>query len=269
MSDMGRRSRAFDVGRVVNRTFGVLAANGAAFAILGVALYAVPQMGAAWLMYQTWGPTLYPDVTTGTPEVWGIFVLVALGSVIFAVISQTLLQGAAIHLAVEDLKGRNAGVGDAFGVALRNLLPLIGLGILQTIATMFGIFLLILPGVLMMLAWAVTVPSLVVEKTGVLGAFGRSRDLTRDHRGSIFLLGLVFVVATAIVVGIIQSLITAAIAGATGAEQGLLWTTIFVEPVISAITAVIGAVGVGALYFELRWLKSSNDVAEDLAAIFD
>src|SRR3546814_14393610 len=47
--------------------------------------------------------------------------------------------------------------------------------------------------------WAVVAPALVEERTGVFGAFGRSRELTKGARWKVFGLELILLVAMWIV----------------------------------------------------------------------
>ena len=65
-----------------------------------------------------------------------------------------------------------------------------------------------MPGVLLALAWSVAAPVLVMERTGVFGAFTRSAELTRNHRGAIFALailaGVVGFIIQALATGIVR-----------------------------------------------------------------
>ena len=70
--------------------------------------------------------------------------------------------------------------------ALKLVLPLIGLGILQTLAVLGGVVLLIIPGIIFALAFSLSASTLVVEKKGVIESMKRSWNLTKGHRGGIF-----------------------------------------------------------------------------------
>jgi uncharacterized membrane protein len=74
------------------------------------------------------------------------------------------------------------------------VLPLIGLGILHSLAVAVGFMLLIVPGVMLYMMWSVAAPALVAERNSVFAAFGRSRFLTRGARWKIFALQLVIIV---------------------------------------------------------------------------
>ena len=91
-------------------------------------------------------------------------------------------------------EGRQATFGESLSTALRVFLPLIGLSILFGLGIMFGLILLIVPGIMLMVAWAVAVPALVVERCGVIDALRRSAELTKGSRWKIFGLFLIILV---------------------------------------------------------------------------
>ncbi len=57
--------------------------------------------------------------------------------------------------------------------------------------------LLVVPGIIVALMWSFVTPVLVVERTGLIDTFQRSRDLTRGHRWA--LLGLIVVYSLVVV----------------------------------------------------------------------
>ncbi|WP_438801690.1 hypothetical protein, partial [Enterobacter hormaechei] len=71
------------------------------------------------------------------------------------------------------------------------ILPMIAIGLIAGIGVGIGLLLLIVPGVILWLVWAVVTPAYVQEKVGILEAFGRSAELTKGARGGIFLTMLI------------------------------------------------------------------------------
>jgi hypothetical protein len=69
---------------------------------------------------------------------------------------------------------------------VRLAIPAILSQLLYVVAVLIGTVLLIVPGIIASLAFYVVLPCLVIEKTGVIGAFRRSADLTRGRRGRLF-----------------------------------------------------------------------------------
>jgi len=63
----------------------------------------------------------------------------------------------------------------------------------------FACFALIVPGILLLIMWSLSVPAMVLENKGVLDSMSRSSDLTRGSRGRIFVIWLLFVVLAIVV----------------------------------------------------------------------
>src|SRR5471030_3189351 len=129
----------FEISRVIERMFGVLAANFPVFALLSLILAGLPAVatGFARLQVGALGGGFYPI---------GFLVSVA---------ASALLQGALIHGTVSDLNGRRATLGECLRTALLHLLPLVAIGLVAGIATFLGLVFFIVPGVLIALAFSV------------------------------------------------------------------------------------------------------------------
>jgi hypothetical protein len=182
-------------------------------------------------------------------------------------IAMNILQAGVIHGTVDDLNGEKADFKDCLVTGARFLLPVIGISILTGLAVAVGLVLLIVPGVLMMLAWCVNIPVVVVERKGVFEAFGRSAELTRGHRGAIFLLLVIYAVIAWIVSAVGLALtggldLAALSAGGFKPAQWALLT------VFQLVEALVGAAGVASIYYELRSIKDGVGPST-LAAVFD
>ena len=71
----------------------------------------------------------------------------------------------------------------------------VGASILAGIAIVIGLILLIVPGLFLITIWAVIVPVIVIERSGALASFGRSRELVRGRGWHVFAtLVLVYVI---------------------------------------------------------------------------
>jgi hypothetical protein len=248
-----RTTGTFDFGRVVQRTFGAIGRNFVPFILLALLLTGVPAYITAFAQFQ---------VTTeggdGFEAVW-IFLITTLVGVCTACV----LQAALVDGAVADLNGGRASFGRGLKVGMRMLLPVLSIALLLVLGVALGLLLLIVPGVILMTMWAVAVPAEVVERTGTLESFGRSRALTRGHRWSVFFL---------LVLSILASTLIGALAGATiGAIGGFTDTQAFLLPASAAVGqafgSVISSVGAASLYVELRQTKDGVG-PEALAEVF-
>ena len=97
----------------------------------------------------------------------------------------------------------------------------------------------LVPGLMMAVAWIVAAPALVVERTGVFGAFSRSAQLTRGRRWVLFALGVIFFIAVFIVQQVLLSLVRAVRLAAI--EHKAL---IALHPVIVAAGGALAVIGI-------------------------
>jgi hypothetical protein len=190
----------------------------------------------------------------------------AFAGILVSMIGGIVLQGALTRASLDDLGGKGAGLSGALAAGFGLILPLIGLGILMTLGQALGLLLLIVPGIYLMLRWAVAAPVLVTEGIGVTAAMARSADLTENHRWAILGLGLLFML---LVYGamILVAYIVPQFTGSMDLMQGAQIAG-YVQTGATVFTSIIGAVGAASIYFELRQIKEGVGVTE-LANVFD
>lgn len=236
-----------DIARVISQTFSVLGRNFVTYLLLSLLLSGIPV-----------AIINYAQVT-----VFGVqganFSMASISSslvgVVAAVIAASVLQGALVYATVQDMNGRKPSLGECLATGLRAFLPLLGVSILFGLAIVGGMILLVVPGIMIAVAWCVCVPVLVAERTSVTGAFGRAGALTRGNRWRIFGL-FVLVWIAAIVVGAIVGAITLGLAFSGGSADAVAIATspiqILTNVVSNAITSAVTSTGIAVLYVELR-----------------
>jgi len=191
------------------------------------------------------------------PVAFGLFLLVAVingiiaGSLILlplglavSVVAATLYQGMVVGLVRDVQDGRrDASVGELIEATWPVVLPLIGAGILAGLGIGIGFLLFIIPGLILLTIWSVIAPVIVVERSGVIDAFGRSRALVKGNGWPVF--GVIFVVflITAIASGILGA-IGAGISDSFGMR-------VLVNVIASTLTAPIAALAASTIYFNL------------------
>ncbi|MEJ0066682.1 MAG: hypothetical protein WDM85_15755 [Caulobacteraceae bacterium] len=262
----------FDIGRVISRLFGVLGRNFVAFLMLALLLVGLPTAASSLLQLIGTFPAFANSGAGADPTGFNAVAFAFLPvSWLIGAMANAVLQGAVIHGTVSDLSGRRVTFGEALNTGLRFFLPLVGVGLIAAVCCFFGYLVFVVPGVLLALAWSVAAPVAVTERAGVFGAFARSAELTRNHRGAIFGLAII-----AIVVGLIfQGTATALVAlGALpiGASGGALLNVVIIQAVTNLIAStansLIGSAGVASVYYELRYVKEGIG-AQELASVFD
>jgi hypothetical protein len=189
--------REFRVGEVLSRGFGVFLKNLPSFLLLTV-LVASPM-----ILYTIW--VVSGELTLPKLERWAQ--VVGIGNFLCAFIA----TGAVMYGTVQQLRGERPRIGASLAIGFRRLLPILGVFILLLLC-MIGVFvgslipIAILSAfignaagflVLVTICWLmctlyVSVPVVVIERVGLMGSLGRSRDLTAGHRFGIFAIQVVY-----------------------------------------------------------------------------
>jgi hypothetical protein len=95
-------------------------------------------------------------------------------------------SGSVVLLVMSVPAGRDVGIASSIGSSLRHLVPLaVALSLAWTV-TWIGMLLLVVPGIILSVRLAVTIPVLMVEEIGPLEALKRSWALSRTHQLPIF-----------------------------------------------------------------------------------
>ncbi|HWE44481.1 MAG TPA: hypothetical protein VG407_00520 [Caulobacteraceae bacterium] len=253
---------AFDIGRVIQRTFGVIGRNFVPFLLLALLFKAIPAAAVGYWTLKVQTSTLAGNNPFGMFD--GPHVLVSIVSGLIGVITVFVLQAALLRGTIADLNGKRASFGDMLATGIRSFLPLLGLGIIMGLALMAGFILLIVPGIMMLVAWCAAAPSIVAEKKGVFESFTRSANLTRGHRWPIFGLFVIYM----IVAWVIGAAGSALMLANRNDVQMMMAVTLGIQVVVGTLSAMIGSAGSAALYYELRTIKEGVG-ADTLASVFD
>lgn len=109
--------------------------------------------------------------------------------------------------------------------------------------------------------WSVALPTAIVERTGVVGSLGRSRQLTSGRRwrvfGAAFVPILISIVTSWILIGVVFGL------------RGVSSSTFqIVSWLISSVEQAFTVCVFATLYYYLRREKEGVDI-EQVAAVFD
>jgi hypothetical protein len=258
------QDREMSVGRVFQRAFSAVTQN--PVVVLGLALLvgALPGLVISYLFVKLgfFAPRGLQSGAFSFRTLMGATFVSSLVGIIIA----ALVQGALTRAVVTANEGRRATFGESVATGLRVILPLIGLSIVTGIGVMIGFILLIVPGIVLLLMWAVAVPALVVERIGILDALRRSAELTKDSRWKILGLFLVLLIAYWVVSAILGT-VGVKMYGAATAAGGLTVANLLGSIVLGTVFNVLWGTIQPSLYVELRQAKE-GDSTESLAEIF-
>jgi len=142
--------------------------------------------------------------------------------------------------AVQDVRDGRAdlSLGETISAVTPSLSAVIGASILASIGIWVGLWLIIVPGLYLMTIWAVIVPVIVIERSGALASFGRSRELVRGHGWHVFgTLVLVYIIL--IVAEVLLSLIFSALPHVLGDGLSSVIAGTLIAPFIALIVTLV------------------------------
>lgn len=262
----------FDIGRVINRTFGAIKNNPKVFVVTSLLVIGLPMFIIGLLpIFMGLGAGGGDEVDVMTNMMMGS-IIGAIVTMIFLLIASVVLQGALIFAAVRDFNNQDATLGEAVGVGFRYFFPLIGMGILVSLGVMAGLILLIVPGLLLALGWSIAAPIMIVEQKSITDSIGRSWELTRGYKRWILLLWIILTIISLVITAVL-SIFTLVAGDPTtvmleGGSNLFHFLNSFFSAIAQALSTMIGAAGVAAVYYEIRQIKEGVG-AESLASIFD
>jgi hypothetical protein len=189
----------------------------------------------------------------------GILIGTLLAALI-ALVGIYLFQGMVVQL-VRDIQDgrRDFSMGQLFGSARPAVPSLIAAGLLIGLAIYVPTFLVslisrplgnlvgIILGLFLATIWAVVVPVIVVERSGVIPAFGRSREHVRGSGWQV----LAVIVVLAVLLGIAAAVFVAILTGITRSLVGFA----IGEVIALVLAAPLWALAAPTMYFQLRALK--------------
>jgi hypothetical protein len=227
-------NQRLDIGGVIGETFRTYGAQAGLI------------LGAALIIF------LPVAIIDGFIENNGGFLLSLVGTVI-SIVATYWFQGMVVQ-AVRDIQDgrRDFTLGGLFSSVQNVVGTLLVVGILAGIGIAIGFVLLIVPGLILLTIWSVVGPAVVVDRTGVLGAFGRSRELVRGHGWAVFAVIVFFFILIAIGHAVVAALAGAISDTVAGYAVASLLGNLFLAP--------LGALAASVLYFRLRRLHGESEV---------
>jgi hypothetical protein len=183
--------RKIDLGRVAQRTVWVLGRQPVWIFGLALILHGLPTAYSLYGLRHLFEDVDSPFFVFHSPLFWGHSIVSLLISV--------FLEATIIAVTVAAIGGRPLEPRDVLVAGGKFFLPLFAVNLLAFLGIAAGCILLVVPGIMLALAWMVVGPALVVERTGITEVFARSAELTRNNRWRLFALLLIYVIANSII----------------------------------------------------------------------
>ena len=163
---------------------------------------------------------------------------ILLGSFV-SVVAAFVLQATLVK-AVQDVRDGHAdlSIRQTVNEALPFLAPVAGASILAGIAITIGLLLIIVPGLFLITIWAVIVPVIIIERSGAMASFGRSRALVRGHGWHVFgTLVLVYIIM--LVVNIVLGLVFSALPVVLGDGLSSVISGTLISPFLALVVTLV------------------------------
>ena len=181
---------------------------------------------------------LVAAVVTALLALAGGTVGILLGSLV-SIVAAFVLQATLVK-AVQDVRDGHADL--SISQTVNEALPFIGpvalASILAGIAITIGLLLIIVPGLFLITIWAVIVPVIIIERTGAMASFGRSRQLVRGHGWPVFGT-LVIVYIIMLVVNIVLGLIFSALPHVLGDGLSSVISGTLISPFLALVVTLV------------------------------
>jgi hypothetical protein len=177
----------------------------------------------------------------------------ALALLPFSILLNTLLSASLTYGVVMELHGTRQSLRTCIQTGFKQLVPVIGVVVVSTLGIAGGLVLLVVPGVILMLAWYVVVPVAIIERPGVMATLKRSRELTMGYKAQLFALVLVTSLPVALLPYATESILS-------DVEY------VIVTAVSGALIGSFIAVTTAVAYTALRQVKEGTRVPEIASA---
>lgn len=180
---------------------------------------------------------------------------------IIGMFGQVLCRGALTKSVSESYLGNEISVGQAYQFVLPKFLTLILAGIFVVLVVYLGLLLLVVPGVIFGLWFALTTPAIIVENLRATQGMSRSKALASGNLGKIFSVGFLVLLISfvlSIVLHYGASMFTRTLF--SGNVTLALAINHLVTVVANILVAPIGATAYILLYYDLRIRKEGFDL---------
>jgi membrane-anchored glycerophosphoryl diester phosphodiesterase (GDPDase) len=194
-------------------------------------------------------------------------------TIIVYFVTIAISQGATIIAVSQIQLEREATASGAFA-AIRPRIGEIALVILgMGLRILVGFLFFVVPGVYLAIVWSLTIPVVVLEGRGLSAALARSAELTKGHRGRVFIIYFLLLVLVYVVTILVQIPLMTAIAITSGSISAgelppsaeiILALSNFV---MTSLVSPIVTIALSLVYYDERVRKEAFDLHHMLEEI--
>lgn len=198
--------------------------------------------------------------TTPLQDDSGAIVVPLLAVRLLELLTYAAAVAACFKVVADGYLGREPDVGRSLRYGMPQVPRLVVLNLLVTAGVAIGIVLLIVPGVWLLTVWALALPAMLFERTGVFSALGRSYELVRGRfwgvLGLLVVSGLMLALAGLLLGGLLGGLTALAVGSS---KVGGAIATVLIGVVSSVVTVPVLSTVLSVLYFDQRVRKEGFD----------
>jgi hypothetical protein len=166
-------------------------------------------------------------------------------STIIGLIITTMANGIVVKLSSEMFEGKPATINVGLKSVLSSLSTLLITGLVVSVLTVLGLFIFVIPGIIMAIMFSLTVQVIMIERLGVSACLWRSRKLVTNR----WLKTLAILFSVLLLTTITN--ITGTIMGNSVAYINI-GMSIVIESVVSSLVQPIQPIALTFLYYSLR-----------------
>ncbi len=244
--------RPLSTSELLDRTFHLYRNNFVVF----FAIVAIPQL-AVLAMQLLFARTFLGD----TPRTLGVF---SIPLTIVILICVEISHAATVFAVSNFHLDRPIRIGAAYSGVRSSILRVVGISLALYFIVGFGLILLLVPGIYWGLKYSLATPITVLEGTGLSKTLGRSADLTKGHRGRIFVTYLLLLILNMVVSASIQFLFGLGLPFVRHAQTTFTATRFALTALSGFLTnSLVGpllTIAFTLIYYDLRVRKEGFDL---------
>jgi hypothetical protein len=186
-------------------------------------------------------PWLVSNAASTTSAAAGQMTPATLVSLVLSMISVPLANAAAACAVAELVRGRPVRIGASLRAMWPHAIGVVAAAFLTSIGAAFAMIACIVPGLILMAMFYVTMPALLIERLNAIDACKRSMELTKGHRVAAFFLAIAPLVLNITVSASLTPALALPLTVSTG-----------VTSLCGVLTGAFGAVLATIAYIDLR-----------------